>query len=359
MIKAGKAAARTLTHARILLKADEGDAGPAWTDEAISTALDVGTATIERVRRRFVEEGLEAALQRRAPRRAYARLVDGECEAHLIALACSTPPEGRERWTLRLLADRMVELGYVPAISHETVRQGVKKNELKPWLKQEWCIPPEANAEFIYHMEDVLDLYTRPADPMHPLVCLDETSKQLIGETRTPLPAQPGQPERFDYEYVRHGVANLFMFFAPFQNWRHVKVTEHRTKADWAACMRELVDVHFPNATRIIVIADHLNTHNPAVLYEIFAPAEAKRLLDRLEFHYTPKHGSWLNMAEIELSVLSRQCLAQRIPDQQTLSDQVAAWEQARNKAQATINWRFTTSDARIKLKRLYPSINS
>lgn len=208
-------------------------------------------------------------------------------------------------------------------------------------------------------MEDVLDLYTQPADPTRPLVCLDETSKQLIGETRTPLPAQPGQPERYDYEYVRNGVANLFMCFAPFQNWRHVQVTEHRTKADWAACIRELVDEHFPDATRIIVIEDHLNTHNPAVLYEVFEPAEAKRLLDRLEFHYTPKHGSWLNMAEIELSVLSRQCLAQRIPDQPTLSKQVAAWEKARNQAKATINWRFTTNDARIKLKRLYPVISS
>lgn len=208
-------------------------------------------------------------------------------------------------------------------------------------------------------MEDVLDLYTQPADPTRPLVCLDETSKQLIGETRTPLPAQPGQPERYDYEYVRNGVANLFMCFAPFQNWRHVKVTEHRTKADWAACIRELVDEHFPDATRIIVIEDHLNTHNPAVLYEVFEPAEAKRLLERLEFHYTPKHGSWLNMAEIELSVLSRQCLEQRIPDQLTLSKQVTAWEKARNQAKATINWRFTTKDARIKLKRLYPVISS
>lgn len=208
-------------------------------------------------------------------------------------------------------------------------------------------------------MEDVLDLYTQAADPTRPLVCFDETNKQLIGETRTPLPAGPGQPERYDYEYVRNGVANLFMFFAPFQNWRHVKVTERRTKMDWATCMRELVDVHFPNATRIIVVEDHLNTHNPAVLYEVFAPAEAKRLLDRLEFHYTPKHGSWLNMAEIELSVLSRQCLEQRIPDQQMLNNQIAAWEKARNDAKATIDWRFTTDDARIKLKRLYPSINS
>jgi len=206
-------------------------------------------------------------------------------------------------------------------------------------------------------MEDVLDLYTWPYDPRYPQVCFDETSKQLIGETRTPLPAEPGQPERYDYEYVRNGVANLFMFFAPLHNWRHVKVTEHRTKADWAYCMRDLVDVHFPDAVRIRLVEDNLNTHDPAALYEVFEPAEAKRILDRLEFHYTPKHGSWLNMAEIELSVLSGQCLDQRIPDLPCLQHAVAAWEADRNAARATVNWRFTTADARIKLKRLYPSI--
>jgi len=207
-------------------------------------------------------------------------------------------------------------------------------------------------------MEDVLDLYTRPYDPHYPQVCFDETSKQLIGETRTPLPAQPGQLERYDYEYVRNGVANLFMFFAPLDNWRHVKVTERRTKEDWAYCMRDLVDVHFPHAVRIRLVEDNLNTHDPAALYKVFAPAEAKRILDRLEFHYTPKHGSWLNMAEIELSVLSGQCLDQRIPDQPTLEHQVAAWEDERNRARSTVHWRFTNADARIKLRHLYPSID-
>ncbi len=206
-------------------------------------------------------------------------------------------------------------------------------------------------------MEDVLDLYTLPYDPRYPQVCFDETSKQLIGETRLPLPAQSGQPERYDYEYVRNGVANLFMFFAPLDNWRHVKVPEHRTKQDWAYCMRDLVEVHFPDAIQVRLVEDNLNTHDPAALYEVFEPAEAKRILDRLEFHYTPKHGSWLNMAEIELSVLSGQCLDQRIPDLPCLEHEVVAWEADRNAAQATVNWRFTTAEARIKLKRLYPSI--
>jgi hypothetical protein len=206
-------------------------------------------------------------------------------------------------------------------------------------------------------MEDVLDLYTLPYDPRYPQVCFDETSKQLIGESRTALPAKPGELERYDYEYVRNGVANLFMFFAPLHNWRHVKVTERRTKEDWAYCMRDLVDVHFPQAIRIRLVEDNLNTHDPAALYEVFAPTEAKRILDRLEFHYTPKHGSWLNMAEIEFSLLSRQCLHPRIPDMPTLEREVGAWQAERNQAQATVHWRFTTSDARIKLKRLYPSI--
>jgi hypothetical protein len=206
-------------------------------------------------------------------------------------------------------------------------------------------------------MEDVLALYTLPYDPRYPQVCFDETSTQLIGESRTPLPAKPGELARYDYEYVRNGVANLFMFFAPLHNWRHVKVTERRTKEDWAYCMRDLVDVHFPEAIRIRLVEDNLNTHDPAALYEVFAPAEAKRILDRLEFHYTPKHGSWLNMAEIEFSVLSRQCLHPRIPDKSALAQEVGAWQAERNQAQATVHWRFTTSDARIKLKRLYPSI--
>jgi DDE superfamily endonuclease len=206
-------------------------------------------------------------------------------------------------------------------------------------------------------MEDVLDVYHLPDDPRYPTVCFDETSKQLIGEIATPLPAAPGQPVRYDYEYERNGVQNLFMFFCPLQNWRHVKVTDRRTKVDWAHCMRELVDDVLPGALRIRVVQDNLNTHAPAALYEVFAPAEAKRILDRLEFHYTPKQGRWLNMAEIELSVLSRQCLAQRIRDTVMLGEEVGAWEQTRNAKGATVNWRFTTEDARIKLKRLYPSI--
>jgi hypothetical protein len=206
-------------------------------------------------------------------------------------------------------------------------------------------------------MEDVLDGYCRPHDPKHPQVCFDESSKQQVKEVRTPLPVRPGEPARYDTEYERNGVSNLFMFFAPLENWRHVKVTDQRTALDWAHCMRELVDVHFPDAERITVVEDNLNTHSPASLYATFEPEEAKRIWDKLEFHHTPKHGSWLNMAEIELSILSRQCLDRRIADQETLRAEVAAWELERNSSSATVNWRFTTADARIKLKHLYPSI--
>jgi hypothetical protein len=204
-------------------------------------------------------------------------------------------------------------------------------------------------------MEDVLDVYTWPLDRRHPR--LDESSKQQVKEVRTPVPVAPGEPARSDTEYERNGVSTLFMFFAPLLNWRHVKVTDHRTAGDWAECMRELVDVHFPDAERITVVQDNLNTHTPAALYATFPPEEAKRIWDKLEFHYTPKHGSWLTMAEIELSVVSRQCLERRIPDQPTLITEVAAWEAERNAMQATVDWRFTTADARIKLKHLYPSI--
>ncbi len=208
-------------------------------------------------------------------------------------------------------------------------------------------------------MEDVLDLYHEPHNTQYPQVCFDESNKQLIGEVAIPLPATPGQVARYDYEYERHGVSNLFMFFEPLRAWRHVEVTDHRTMIDFAHCMRLLVDVFYPDAIKIRVVLDNLNTHKPASLYEAFPPAEAQRILSRLEFHFTPKHGSWLNMAEIELAVLAGQCLDRRIPDKSTLQAEIAAWQRDRNAAQATVQWQFSTSNARIKLHRLYPSIEA
>jgi DDE superfamily endonuclease len=224
-------------------------------------------------------------------------------------------------------------------------------------LKQRWCIPPKANAAFVWQMEDVLAVYQRPYDPRFPQVCMDEASKQLLDQVTTPLPLAPGQTLREDYEYVRGGTANLFILCEPLRGWRHLTVTRRRTKVDWAHCIKELVDMQYPDAEQIVLVLDNLNTHTPASLYEAFLPAEARRIAERLEIHYTPKHGSWLNMAEIELSVLGRQCLDRRIADAEGLMREVRAWEDGRNDADAVINWRFTTADARIKLKHLYPSI--
>jgi DDE superfamily endonuclease len=205
-------------------------------------------------------------------------------------------------------------------------------------------------------MEDVLEVYTRPYDPPRPQVCLDETSRQLLGDVSPPCPVAPGRPAREDYEYVRQGVCNLFLVTEPLAGWRQVTVSERRTRIDWAHRIKELVDVRYPDAERIVLVQDNLNTHTPASLYEAFAPAEARRLADKLELHYTPKHGSWLNMAEIELAMLAGQCLDRRLADQATLEREVAAWQAARNRAGRGVNWRFTTEDARIKLKHLYPT---
>jgi DDE superfamily endonuclease len=218
-------------------------------------------------------------------------------------------------------------------------------------------IPPKANSAFVAAMEDVLAVYTRPRDPDRVLVCLDESSKQLIGETRVPIPMKPGRPARVDYEYERNGTANLFMLFAPLEGWRHVEVTDRHTAVDYAQVLKDLADRRFAQARTIVLVQDNLNIHCKASLYEAFPAGEARRLVERFEWHYTPKHGSWLNLAESELGVLAAQCLDRRIPDKQTLIDEIAAWEHDRNVHHTKSDWQFTTKDARVRLKHLYPSI--
>jgi hypothetical protein len=232
-----------------------------------------------------------------------------------------------------------------------------EKSAIKPWLSGQWSIPPKQNASFVWRMEDVLEVYTRPYDERFPQVCFDEKSKQLLAEVREPLAACPRRAARQDYEYERNGTANLFIISEPLVGWRHISVTERRTKTDWAHCIKDLVDIYYPHAERIVLVMDNLNTHTPSALYEAFTPAEARRIASKLEIHYTPKHGSWLNMAEIELSVLARQCLDQRIPDRESLAGEVGAWEAERNAVESSIDWRFTSEQARIKLKHLYPEI--
>ena len=220
-------------------------------------------------------------------------------------------------------------------------------------------IPPKANANFVACMEDVLDVYQLPHDPEVPVVCMDETNKQLVAETSVPIPAAPGSVARVDYEYKRNGTANIFMFSEPLAGWRRVSVTDQRTKVDWALAVRELLDTHYAEARLVRLVMDNLNTHNIGSLYEAFEPEEARRLAKRLDIHYTPKHGSWLNIAECELSVLARQCLNRRIPTKDDLEREVRAWQEERNASTVGVVWQFTTEDARVKLRRLYPQLQT
>ncbi len=346
----GKQPARKLKRAQILLAADAGQ-----SDEAIAASVQVGTSTVFRTKRRFVEGNLELALSE-ATRPGAPRKLSGKEEALLVATACSQPPPGRARWTLALLAGAMVELTEHDNLSDETVRRRLAENTLKPWQKKMWCIP-KVDAEFVARMEDVLDLYAEAPNEKRPVVSFDETPRQLIGEARVPVAAKPGKAARFDYEYVRNGTANVFMFVDAHRPWRHAKVTDHRGNRDFAECMRDLVDEHFPSADCIRVVLDNLSTHKPAALYEAFAPEEARRILRRLEFHYTPKHASWLNMVEIEIGVMVAQCLDRRIPHKASLVSEVAHWERRRNAEKARINWLFTVERARSKLGRSYPLI--
>lgn len=348
LVSGGRRPARKIKRAQILLAADAG-----LSDETIATGVVVGGSTVYRTKRRLVEGGLEAALNEE-PRPGAERKLTGKEEALLIATACSSPPAGRARWTLELLAGEMVKLTEHDCLSRETVRRRLAENHLKPWQKDMWCIP-KVDGEYVARMEDVLDLYAEAPDTKRPVVCFDESPTQLIGEARQPIPASPGQLERHDYEYRRNGTVNLFVFLDAHRPWRRVKVTERRAAEDFALCMRELVDVHFPEAERIRVVLDNLSTHTLGALYTAFPASEARRLLQRLEFHYTPKHASWLNMVEIEIGVLKGQCLDRRIDNRDRLSTEIAAWERQRNQSGARIKWMFSTEKARSKMGRAYP----
>jgi transposase len=348
LLRGGRHAARTLKRAQILLAVDAG-----MPDETIAQSLGVGGSTVYRTKRRFVEGNLDKALHEE-PRPGATRKLSAQEEALLVATACSRPPEGRARWTIELLAGEIVRLTKHDGISRETVRRRLAENELKPWREKMWCVP-KIDGEYVARMEDVLDLYAEPPDPKYPVVCLDESPVQLIGEVRKPIAAAPGQIERVDYEYRRCGTVNLFVAVDAHRPWRKVSVTQKRTAQDYAERLRELVDVDYPGATCIRVVQDNLSTHTPGALYEAFPAPEAHRILERLEFHYTPKHASWLNMVEIEIGVLKGQCLDRRIDDSEELEREIAAWERRRNAAGARVKWMFTTEKARAKMGRAYP----
>jgi DDE superfamily endonuclease len=296
-----------------------------------------------------MEVALTGSFPRERPER---QCLDGKGEAQLIHLACSQAPDGRQRWTLELLADQMVRLEYVEHISPETVRKTLKKTSSSRGSRNPGV--------FLRKPTRILSTTWKMcsmsiASPMIPRICMDEMGKNLVKDKYSPEPAKPGQVAREDYTYEKEGRSNLFIAYEPLAGKRYLKVTEHRTKKDWASFMQEVLEEHYPEAKKVVLVMDNLNTHTPASFYEVFPPAQAKALADRLEIHYTPKHASWLNIAEIELSVLARQGLAHNVAAIEDLCHQVQNWQEQRNQRVGTVNWQFRTADARIKLKRLYP----
>jgi transposase len=352
LVAGGTRAVRRVKRAQILLAAAAG-----VPDVEIATTLHVGTSTVYRAKQHFVERGLDRALSE-SPRPGGKRKLAGTEEALLVATACAHPPAGRARWTLALLASAIVRLTAHPSVSRATIGRRLAENDLKPWQEKMWCVP-QIDAMYVARMEDVLGLYTTLPRPGTAVVCVDETPQQLVGEVRPASPPAPGHPARQDYEYRRNGTANIFVAVDAHQPRRYTKVTARRTAVDFAEWLRDLVDVHYTRTERILLVLDNLSTHTPAALYEAFPPAEARRLCSRLEFHYVPKHASWLNMVEIEIGVLSAQCLARRIPDRSTLISEVDAWTDARNAAGARVRWMFGIEQARTKLGHAYPTVAS
>ena len=348
LLSGGKHASRKLKRAQVLLAADAGAC-----DEEIARSVGVSGSTVYRTKRRFVEGNLERALSEE-PRPGAERKLTGKEEALLVATACASPPKGRARWTLKLLAGAIVKLTEHKSLSHETVRRRLAENDLKPWRKDMWCIP-QVDGEYVARMEDVLDLYAEASDSRRPVVCFDESPVQLIGETRQPIPAKPGRLERYDYEYRRNGTANLFVLLDVHRPWRKVKLTERRAARDYAQCMRDLVDIHYPDAEIIRVVQDNYHPLRRRPLSGV--PARRSQAdFATARFHYTPKHASWLNMVEIEIGVLRGQCLDRRIDDPKRLRREITAWERQRNAARSRIKWMFTTDKARAKMAGAYPA---
>lgn len=349
---------KAFKYARALLLCDQGPfADYKWSNEQAASAVGMTTRSLISLKERFVLGGLDVALQRK-PYKPRERVFDGDFEAKIIQIACSEAPEGRSRWTLKLIAERAVELEITDSVSVSTVHRVLKKNVIKPHLKQCWKIPKEQDAEFVARMEDILDTYHRPQDPAYPLVCMDESCVQLVGEVRDPIPMSPGHPIKVDDEYVRKGTAEIFLAVAPLIGQRRTEVTPHRACVDWAHFMKSISDEMFPDAKKIVLIMDNLNTHNISSFYKAFEPKEAHRLANRFEIHYTPKHGSWLNIAEIEFSAMKRQCLDRRIDELQTVRNEISAWTNDRNNRNRKVDWQFDTDSARTKLKHLYPELD-
>ena len=347
------------TRYAILLAADENVHGHNISNADIANASGSCVATVIDTLKKYCSSGMEAAIKpTRNPNSDTARLkATGDVEAKIIAKACTAPPEGYARWTVTLLTKESAVI-LEEKLSRASIGRVMQRNELKPHLTSYWCIPPTEDGDFVAAMEDVLDIYQRPYDPENPVWCMDEKPYQILDDSRKPLPMRPGDVTKIDSEYVRNGTVSVFCFIQPHTGRIEHSVEPTRTAVDWAEKIQYLVDVIEPEAKKITLIMDNLNTHKPGSLYKAFLPKEAKRILDKLDIHYTPKHGSWLDIAEIGIDIMTRECLNRRIPDIESLRTELKAWNDAYAKDPSPVNWQFKTSDSRIKLKKLYPNID-
>src|SRR3954453_2100573 len=360
LARTGSHPAQQVRRARILLALDENDPdrdGPVPAQAVIAERAGVCTDTIVKVSKAYADRGGDVQATVTGKKREtppVPPIVTGEVEARVIALACTEPPEGRDRWSLRLLEKHVALTDELPDLDHSTIGR-VLKTKLRPHLKQCWTIPATGNGEFVARMEDVLDVYARPFDPARPVVCMDEKPDQLLAHARDPIPAAPGRDRREDSEYVRHGTCSIFVWIQPLAGRRRVDARQRRTRLDWAQEIDHLLTVDYPDAKSVVLVMDNLNTHTLGSLDETFEPVKARSLATRLEIHHTPKHGSWLNIAEIELAALARQCLDRRSDFLVVLNHELTAWQDTVNADQRQVNWHFTTSDARTHLRHLYP----
>lgn len=347
------------TRCAILLAADASKGRSEKTYREIASASGASEATVITTLKEFLTDGFTKMITpKRNPASDISRLkVTGDVEAKIIATACSAAPKGYVRWTLNLLYNQMMVVLEDISISRSTIGRILMKNDLRPHLNDYWCIPPEEDAEFVANMEDILDVYQKPYDPKYPLWCMDEKPYQILGEAREPLPMRPGDLAKVDSEYVRNGTVSIFCFIQPHTGKLLHSVEPTRTAVDWAEKIKYLVDEVEPDAEKIILVMDNLNTHNISSLYKAFRPEEARRIAKKLEVHYTPRHGSWLDIAEIGINIMTRECLDRRIPSIEALKEELKAWNDEYDKDPSPVNWQFQTTDSRIKLKRLYPDI--
>jgi len=360
--------AKTIMHANVLLNTND-LSNNKKTDREISEIFGISKTTVNAIRTTYSENGIEAVLNRKTRLDApILSKITGDFEAQVVAMSLSPAPSGHANWTLRLLAEQCVEKKYIVSISHTAIGDMLNTNEVKPHLSKYWCIPQENDARFVANMEDVLGIYQRAYNPQVPVICMDEKPIQLLDEIRERVTAKPlrtdpdtglvkrGELEKIDYQYERCGVASIFVFCEPLGKWRYVKALSTRTKGDFAMMTKEITDTFYPKTKKIIMIADNLNTHNTSSFYEAFTPEIAYQLAQKIEFHYTPIHGSWLNIAECELSSLAIQALGRkRVNSVALLNEILDDWQSDRNARQKGVNWQFNNEQARIKLKRLYP----